>query len=212
LRCFANSARRRGLRARRRPLPSLRLRLARVVLVGRVPRCERRAFLSGCRLRASRGGRFGGGSWARAAAAAGAWVWPKWTAALSLCGWLRARRARSVWVAWGGLCIGEIQGRAAVVSVGACGVAVGGGKGCQRSSSALAALAALAVLVALAALAALAASAASAAPPPWGSCRGPGLSGLLLGIRSARPHWAWPPRPVCCSPVVAPLPSSAWPP
>jgi hypothetical protein len=40
LRCFANSARRRGLRARRRPLRPLRLRLARVVLVGRVPRCE----------------------------------------------------------------------------------------------------------------------------------------------------------------------------
>jgi hypothetical protein len=60
LRCFANSARHRGLRAWRHPLRSLELRLARVALVGRVPRCVRRALLSGCRLRASRCGRFGG--------------------------------------------------------------------------------------------------------------------------------------------------------
>jgi hypothetical protein len=132
---------------------------------------------------------FRGDSWAGAAAAAGAWVWPKLAAALSLCGCFRARRVRRVWVAWGGPCIGAIQGRAAVVSAGACRMAVGGGKGCQRSSSALAALAAL------------------AAAPPWGSCRGPGLSCPLLGARSARPCWTWPPRPAFCFPVVASLPS-----
>jgi hypothetical protein len=49
LRCFADSARRRGLRAWHHPLRSLRLNLARVALMGRVPCCVRHALLSGSR-------------------------------------------------------------------------------------------------------------------------------------------------------------------